>query len=67
MTKKRTILLVIILSIFSSAFYSYKVNADSRGTINEMINKFEGKTLNAKFETKIKSRNLSTDYNKESN
>jgi hypothetical protein len=63
MTKKRIILLVIILSIFSGAFYSYKVNADSRGTINEMINKFQGKTLNPKFETKIKSGNLSTDYN----
>jgi len=28
-----------------------------------MINKIEGKTLNAKFQTKIKSGNLSTDYN----
>ena len=63
MTKKRIIIIVIILSIFSGAFYSYKINVTSRGVINEMINKFEGKTLNAKFETKIKSGNLSTDYN----
>jgi len=66
MTKKRMILIIviiIILSILAGAFYSYKINVNSRGKINEMINKFEGKTLNAKFETKVKSGNLSTDYN----
>jgi len=63
MTKKRIIIIIIILSIFSFAFYSYKINATSRGVINAMINKIEGKTLNNKFETKIKSGNLSTDYN----
>lgn len=63
MTKTRIIIIIIILSIFSGAFYSYKINVTSRGAINEMINKIEGKTLNAKFETKIKSGNLSTDYN----
>ena len=63
MTKKRIIIAIIILSIFSLAFYSYKINATSRGAINAMINKIEGKTLNNKFETKIKSGNLSTDYN----
>lgn len=63
MTKKRIILLVIILSILAVAFYSYEINATYRGKINDMINKFEGKTLNSKFETKIKSGNLATDYN----
>jgi hypothetical protein len=63
MTKKKIIITIIILSIFSFAFYSYKINATSRGVINEIINKIEGKTLNAKFQTKIKSGNLSTDYN----
>ena len=63
MTKKRIIIIIIILSIFSFAFYSYKINATSRGVINAIINKIEGKTLNNKFETKIKSGNLSTDYN----
>ena len=63
MTKTRIIIIIIILSIFSGAFYSYKINVTSRGVINEMINKIEGKTLNTKFETKIKSGNLSTDYN----
>lgn len=63
MTKKRKIIIFIILIIFSIIFYSYKINATSRGVINKMINKIEGKTLNDKFETKIKSGNLSTDYN----
>lgn len=63
MTKKRIIIIIIILSIFSLSFYIYKINSDSRGFINVMINKIEGKTLNAKFQTKIKSGNLSTDYN----
>ena len=63
MTRKRMLLIIIIISIFSAAYYSYNINVDSRGTINEMINKIEGKTLNSKFETKIKSGNLSTDYN----
>ena len=61
--KDRIIKVIIIISILSLAFYSYKINSTSRGVINEMINKIEGKTLNAKFETKIKSGNLSTDYN----
>lgn len=63
MTKKRIIITVIILIIFLLGFYSYKINVNSRGFINEIINKIEGKTLNSKFETKIKSGNLSTDYN----
>lgn len=63
MTKKRAVIIVIVISLLSSSFYAYKINVDSRGYINEMINKVEGKTLNSKFETKIKSGNLSTDYN----
>lgn len=63
MTRKRTVITAVILIICSLVFYSYKINVNSRGFINEMINKIEGKTLNSKFETKIKSGNLSTDYN----
>ena len=63
MTNKRKIILFIILIICSIVFYCYKINATSRGVINKMINTIEGKTLNDKFQTKIKSGNLSTDYN----
>lgn len=62
MNKKRLIILIIMLSMFSLAFYCYKVNYTSRGYINSVINKVEGKTLDYKFQTKIKSGNLSTDY-----
>lgn len=62
MTPKRVILILILMSIFLGAFYSYSINVNSRGYINDIINKIEGKTLNLKFETKIKSGNLSTDY-----
>ena len=62
MTRKGAIIF-IILSIITLGFYAYNINVDSRGFINEMINKMEGKTLNSKFQTKIKSGNLSTDYN----
>lgn len=63
MTRKRIFIIAIILIIFCSAYYTYEINVTSRGVINEMINKMQGKTLNSKFETKIKSGNLSTDYN----
>ena len=63
MTNKRKVIIFIILIICSIAFYCYKINATSRGAINKMINTIEGKTLNDKFQTKIKSGNLSTDYN----
>ncbi|EKQ57442.1 MULTISPECIES: hypothetical protein [unclassified Clostridium] len=63
MTKQRIIITFFIICIFSIIYYTYNINVDSRGYINNMINKFEGKTLNSKFETKIKSGNLSTDYN----
>lgn len=63
MAKKRIIIIITIISMFSLAFYIYKINYTSRGLINSVINKIEGKTLNSKFKTKIKSGNLSTDYN----
>lgn len=63
MTRKRAILTITILSILSSAYYAYNMNVNSRGYINGVINKIEGKTLNSEFKTKIKSGNLSTDYN----
>lgn len=63
MTKIRAAIIIILLSVSAGIYYAYNINVDSRGYINEMINKIEGKTLNSKFETKIKSGNLSTDYN----
>ena len=60
---KRIIKIITILCTFSLVFYFCKINYNSRGLINSMINKIEGKTLNSKFQTKIKSGNLSTDYN----
>lgn len=60
---KRGVLIFIILSMITFVFYAYNINVESRGVINKMINKIEGKTLNSKFQTKIKSGNLSTDYN----
>jgi ACT domain-containing protein len=63
MTKKRVIIITILIGIFSCFYYAYNINVNSRGYINEVINKIEGKTLNSKFEVKIKSGNLSTDYN----
>lgn len=65
MTKVKIVFIVIFISIFGAVFYAYNINMESRGYINAMINKYEGKTLNSKFETKIKSGNLSTDYNVE--
>jgi len=63
MTKRKLIIIISILCTFILAFYIYKINYTSRGVINSIINKIDGKTLNARFETKIKSGNLSTDYN----
>lgn len=63
MRKKKTIVVIFLLVISLLFYYVYKVNYTSRGIINEYINRFQGKTLNSKFETKIKSGNLSTDYN----
>lgn len=61
-SKKNIMILISILGIIFIAFYAYKINYDSRGYINLLINNVEGKTLNNKFQSKIKSGNLSTDY-----
>lgn len=61
--KKFVITIIIILIISSTLLYVYKINLETRGFINNTINKLEGKTLNKEFSSKIKSGNLSTDYN----
>lgn len=65
MIKKNKIILIIILIIGLGCVYMYNFNYTTRGIINKEINKIQGKTLNNKFETKIKSGNLSTDYSVE--
>lgn len=62
MTRKRTIIAAAVLCMILIVFYVFKVNYNTRGYINSVINKVQGKTLNAEFKTKIKSGNLSTDY-----
>ncbi len=62
MNKKKITILFAIIILITVAFYVIKTNPVSRGVINRNINKIQGKTLNEKFETKIKSGNLSTDY-----
>jgi hypothetical protein len=61
--KKKIIIAIALFFIASIIFYAVKINYTSRGYINSVINKVEGKTLNTEFQTKIKSGNLSTDYN----
>jgi hypothetical protein len=61
--KKFVFAAAVILVLYLAILYVYKINLDSRGYINNIINKLEGKTLNKEFITKIKSGNLSTDYN----
>lgn len=63
MTRKRIAISIMALCILALAFYVFKVNYTSRGYINALINKYEGKTLNKELNVKIKSGNLSTDYN----
>lgn len=55
----------IIIIIIAVGYYFYNINYTSRGIINKVLNKIEGKTLNSDFNSKIKSANLSTDYNVE--
>lgn len=55
----------IIIIIIAVGYYFYSINYTSRGMINKALNKIEGKTLNSNFSSKIKSANLSTDYNVE--
>lgn len=57
----RTIIGLIIVFIMLG-YYFYNINYNSRGIINKVLNKIEGKTLNNEFSTKIKCANLSTDY-----
>lgn len=65
MNRKIRAAALIVIIISCTFIYAFKVNYNSRGFINNVINKIEGKTLNKKFSTKIKSGNLSTDYNVE--
>ncbi|MDU5112016.1 MAG: hypothetical protein E6248_16420 [Clostridium sp.] len=51
------VLLIVILS-----YYFLKINYTSRGMINNYLNKRDGKILTEKLDKKIKSGNLSTDY-----
>ncbi|MGE5627577.1 MAG: glycoside hydrolase family 113 [Solirubrobacterales bacterium] len=63
MTRRGIALTIAALCISASLFYAFKVNYTTRGCINYYINKIQGKTLNKELNTKIKSGNLSTDYN----
>lgn len=65
MNKNKLIIISTLLVIFVAGIYMYNFNYTTRGIINKGINKIQGKTLNSKFETKIKSGNLSTDYSVE--
>lgn len=60
---RNKIIIVVILCILTLGFYILKNDYNLRGVINSIINENEHKTLNDKFQTKIKSGNLSTDYN----
>ena len=63
--KKHLILKIIVVLVFVlgiAGYYVYEVNYNTRGKINNYLNKREGKTLNSEFNVKIKSANLSTDY-----
>lgn len=59
MKKNKYIIWISIILIF---IYVLNLNPIVHGEINKIKNKFYGKTLNDKFEVKIKSGNLSTDY-----
>jgi len=63
--KKKIVGVITILFIIIGCIYMYKFNYTTRGIINKTINEFQGKTLNSKFEAKIKSGNLATDYSVE--
>lgn len=59
---KRLIIGLILIIFIIGGFWGYK-NYNLRGYINNKINSFEKKNLNNKFNSKIKSGNLSVDYN----
>lgn len=56
------IIIGIVIVLMGVGYYFYAINYTSRGSINDFLNKREGKTLNSKFSEKIKCANLSTDY-----
>lgn len=62
MSKKYKIGLLGLVIIGAIFYYVYNLNYTTRGAINNLVNKIEGKTLNIEFNSKIKSGNLSTDY-----
>lgn len=62
MSKFRKIGVLFVIVILIAGVICYK-NPTARGYINDKVNKLEGKTLNKEFKSKIKSGNLSTDYN----
>ncbi|EJO5347869.1 hydrolase [Clostridium botulinum] len=59
MKKSKIIMCISVIFIFS---YLLTLNSAIYGEINKIKNKIYGKTLNDKFQVKIKSGNLSTDY-----
>jgi len=61
--KKKIIFAISLLITLTAFFYGFKVNYTTRGFIGSFENKLEGKTLNRKFDVKIKSGNLCTNYN----
>lgn len=52
----------VIILLIAVSYYFLKINYTSRGMVNKVLNKIEGKNLNSEFSEKIKSANLSTDY-----
>ncbi|MFD3157713.1 hydrolase [Haloimpatiens sp. FM7330] len=59
---KKNLVIVIAIVIIASIFYVVQLNPTIKGYINDIKNKIQGKTLNKQFSVKIKSGNLSTDY-----
>lgn len=59
---KRMIALILVIIIAASGAVIY-INIPLRSKIGNYINKLEGKTLSREFKYRIKSGNLSTDYN----
>ncbi|WP_102401744.1 glycoside hydrolase family 113 [Haloimpatiens massiliensis] len=58
--KRKKIIIVLIFIVL--VFYVIQLNPSFKGSINNFKNKMLGKTLNKEFKVKIKSANLSTDY-----
>lgn len=62
MGKKKLVIISILITLLAF-YYVFQVNYTTRGFIGTIENKLEGKTLNSKFDAKIKSGNLCTNYN----